>query len=259
MLVSTLTKEKYEKCDNWTTFFKKGKTLYDIPYDLSWIIMFRNLMIDEDIEFDKIETYLKENTNSSKIYPYPEYLFSAFLITPADELKVVILGQDPYFNSNECVPEAMGLSFSVPHNMIIPSSLKNIYSNLIKYRHIKNKSNSGNLWFWSSQGCLMLNASLTVEDGKKNSHKKIWKGFTDSVIKYISTYMKDIIFVIWGNDAYNKVEYINRKKHHLIISSHPSGLSANKSFKEYPAFMDCDCFGKVNEILKSINKKQIIW
>ena len=253
MMISTLTQEKYAKCDNWITFFKKGKTLCDIPYDLSWVIMFRSLIIDKDIGFDKIEKYLKEQTN--RIYPHPEYLFSAFLITPADELKVVILGQDPYFNCNE----AMGLSFSVPHNVIIPSSLKNIYSNLLKYRHIKNKSNSGNLWFWSSQGCLMLNASLTVEDGKKNSHKHLWKDMTNGIIKYISTYMKDIVFIIWGNDAYNKVEYINRKKHHLIISSHPSGLSANKSFKEFPSFMDCDCFGKTNEILKSLKKNTIVW
>lgn len=264
MSVATLTKKQYAKLDRWNDFFNNNNSIYNIPYDPSWIILFSKLRSDP--KFDNINNKLKQIINQNnriKIYPHPSHIFKAFSITPADSVKVVIIGQDPYFNhevyKNRYVPQAMGLSFSVPHDVKIPSSLSNIYLNLLKYRHIKQKPTSGNLWYWAFQGCLMLNAALTVEDGAKKSHTKLWRWFTDYVIEYISTYMNDIIFVLWGSDAYKKISLINLDKHHTIVSSHPSGLSANKPFKTYPAFMDEDHFGKINNILESTNRKKILW
>ena len=130
---------------------------------------------------------------------------------------------------------------------------------MIKYGHLKEKPKSGNLWYWASQGCLMLNAALTVEDGTKESHIKLWEWMTDYVITYISQHMNGIIFILWGAYAYKKINLIDLDKHHAIISSHPSGLSANKPFQNYPAFMNEDHFGKINEILEKSNRNKILW
>jgi uracil-DNA glycosylase len=216
---------------------------------------------------DELKKLLKEN-KGLKIYPLPKYLFASFLITPAYELKVVIIGQDPYFNNEEfftknghskLVPQGMGLSFSVPHDFTIPSSLCYIYDNLVKFKHLKKRPTTGNLSFWGAQGCLMLNTSLTVEHGKKESHMKMWKWFTDYIIKYISDNFNDIIFLIWGGHAYKKLELIDIDKHHISVSSHPSGLSANKPFGNYPSFMNKDHFGEVNKFLREKGKLEIIW
>lgn len=264
MSVAKLTKKKYSKLDRWINFFEKKQTLHDISYCPSWTILFSQLKANP--KFNNINDKLKqeiERNHRIKIYPHPSHLFKAFSITSANNVKVVIIGQDPYFNhevyKNRYVPQAMGLSFSVPQDIKIPSSLGNIYSNLLKFKHIKEKPTSGNLWFWAAQGCLMLNVALTVIDGKKKSHTNLWQWFTDYVIEYISTYMNDIIFVLWGGDAYKKISLIDLDKHHTIISSHPSGLSANKPFRTYPAFMNEDHFGKINEILESTNRTKIIW
>lgn len=264
MSISTLTKKQYAKLDRWIDFFNNNDNLYNIPYDPSWTILFAQLKSNPkfDILNNKLKKLIKQN-NKIKIYPHPSHLFKAFSITPINDLKVVFIGQDPYFNhevyENRYVPQAMGLSFSVPDDVKIPCSLSNIYLNLVKFGHLKRKPISGNLWFWAYQGCLMLNTALTVEDDSKNSHSKLWQWFTDCVINYISTYMKDIIFVIWGSKAYEKISLIDLDKHHTIISSHPSGLSANKPFKTYPSFMDEDHFGKINNILEILGHRKILW
>ena len=264
MSVITLTKKQYSKLDRWYDFFEKNNTLHNILYDPSWIIMFAQLKANP--KFNKLNDKLKQETkrnNRIKIYPLPSHIFKAFSVTPANNVKVVIIGQDPYFNhevyKNRYVPQAMGLSFSVPRGITIPSSLSNIFANLLKFGHIKQKPTSGNLWFWAVQGCLMLNTALTVEDGSKKSHTNLWLWFTDYIIEYISTYMNDVIFVLWGGDAYKKISLIDLDKHHTIISSHPSGLSANRPFRTYPSFMDEDHFGKINEILVSTNRTKILW
>ena len=263
MSLSTLTKRQYAKLDRWNNFFDNSD-LYDIPYDPSWIILFAQLKSNPS--FTKLNNKLKrlvKLNNKIKIYPHPSYVFKAFSITSLNDVKVVFIGQDPYFNhevhKNRYVPQAMGLSFSVPHDIKIPSSLSNIYANLLKFGHIKKKPNTGNLWFWAYQGCLMLNTALTVEDGTQNSHSNLWQWFSDFIIKYISTHMKNIIFVIWGSKAYAKISLIDLDIHHTIISSHPSGLSANKPFKHYPPFMDVDHFGKINNILKELGCRKILW
>ena len=130
-----------------------------------------------------------------------------------------------------------------------------IYKNLLKYGHIEKIPEHGCLDYWAYQGCLMLNTSLTVIDGEKNCHSNEWKWFTDKIIEEISNKLNNIVFVLWGGEAYKKIELIDLDKHHVIISSHPSGLSANKEFKSYPAFVNQDHFGIINSYLKD----KIIW
>jgi len=259
-----MTKENYIANINWYEFFSSGRLLGNVPYDESWAVLFS--LIKNDRKFKDIENKLRgfvALNHQIKIYPKPNHIFRAFTATPADEIKVVILGQDPYFNceyhQGTYVPQATGLSFSVPNDMPIPSSLDNIYKNLIKYGHILKKPNNGNLWFWAMQGCLMLNTAFTVEDGKKKSHSMLWEWVTNQIIRYISDHMDGIIFVLWGGDAYAKIDLIDLDKHHPIISSHPSGLSANKSFKSYPAFANNDHFGQINQLLKKMDKGEILW
>ena len=199
------------------------------------------------------------------MYPLPELLFNAFHLTHLTNLSVVIIGQDPYFNSEEIgetyCPQAMGLSFSIPVDIAIPSSLQNIYKNLITYKHIEEMPKHGNLESWALQGCLMLNSSLTVLDGSnnKNCHQHIWKWFTDEIIRYISNNTEKVVFVLWGNDALNKMPMIDLDKHEVVVSSHPSGFSVDKPLKNYPSFKDCDHFGKINDYLKKLGKPVVRW
>lgn len=256
MNIATLTKNNYSNSESWSEYFDSGKDLMNIKYHLSWIVMFANLF--KNPKYKRINDKLKElvaKNPSLKIYPLPSHISAAFMITRASNLKVVILGQDPYFHSDQ----AMGLSFSVPHDVPIPISLENIYKNMIKFGHINEMPKSGNLWFWAVQGCLMLNAALTVEDGTKEAHLALWEKCTDYIIQYISQNMENIIFVLWGGYALNKLKLIDLDKHHTIISSHPSGLSANKPLRDYPAFKDEDHFGKINKILTNKGKTKILW
>lgn len=264
MSVATLTASEYGETERWDKFFDSGKTLRDVEYDLSWFVMFSYLM--KDARFDKINEKLKalvQKDKNIKIFPFPSYVFKAFQLTKASEVKVVIIGQDPYFNceyhDGKYIPQAMGFSFSVPHGVGIPSSLNNMYENMKKNKQIKKIPESGNLWFWAVQGCLMLNAALTVEDKTKEAHLKIWEWFTNYVIEYISTNMDNIVFVLWGAYAYEKIKLIDESRHHVIVSSHPSGLSANRPFRTYPSFMDQDSFGKINKQLEKYGKKKILW
>jgi len=244
------TKICYSKEKLWN----KNIDIKNLPLCESWNNIFQILFSDKRINIlqNKINKYILEQ-NSKLLYPKPNYLFKAFNMCPFDEIKVVFIGQDPYFNKEiykeNIVPQAYGLSFSVPINFEIPSSLKNIYINLKKYNHIKNIPTHGCLDYWAYQGCLMMNSALTVVDGQKNCHSNEWKWFTNRIIEEISTRCNKVIFVLWGGEAYKKIEFINLNKHHTIISSHPSGLSANKKFKSYPAFLNQDHFGLINSHL----------
>ena len=262
--IALLTKEIYADVDGWDTYFDSGKDLKHMQYHLTWHVMFAYLF--KHIKFKKINNTLKEllrKNRKIKLYPLPSHITSAFQITPASDTRVVFIGQDPYFNSEPYnltyVPQAMGMSFSVPSGTRIPSSLENIYANMMKYGHIAKIPKSGNLWFWASQGCLMLNTALTVIDSTKESHHKLWEWFTDYVIQYISENMNNIIFVLWGWDACKKINKIDLDKHHTICSSSPSGLYASRPLQQYPAFMSEDHFGKINQILEKIGSRKIIW
>jgi uracil-DNA glycosylase len=210
----------------------------------------------EDYDFTDINKALNKSYDKN-ILPYPELVYNAFYKTKFDDIKVVILGQEPYFNIKNNIPEAMGLSFSVLENIKIPSSLKNIYKNLIDFKHLDKMPNSGNLEKWANQGCLLLNTALTVEESKKNSHSKVWQNYTDLVIKNLSDKKENLIFVLWGQNALNKLDLIDSKNHKIIISSHPSGLSYNKKLGEYNSFKETNHFGKINKYLIKYNKEPI--
>lgn len=243
--------------------------LTQLPIHNSYSEFYEGEIFQDNIKL--INKYLSYCLNFSngkvKIFPYPALVFNALNTTPLDKIKVVILGQDPYFDSEMHqvnnveteVPQAMGLSFSVPNHMKIPSSLKNIYKNLIKYKHMQEVPGHGNLSFWAYQGCLLLNTILTVQKKCQNGHKPKWSKLTDALIQFISDHTENVVFMLWGGNAYEKYKLIDNKKHKIIVSSHPSGLSCTTKFKTYECFNDTDHFGQANEYLESHNKTPIIW
>lgn len=259
---------------SWGDFFENSTVdLSKLYIHDSWKPFFKK--IKKESPWERLNKYLshclKVSENEVDIFPYPDLVFDALNVTPLNKIKVVIIGQDPYFNFEHInnpdskIPQAMGLSFSVPVGVAIPSSLNNIYKNLIKFGHIDKYPNHGNLIFWAYQGCLMLNASLTVQHGHKNSHAKFWSKITDELINYISCNCDNIIFTLWGSFALSKLDLIDEKKHHVLISSHPSGLSNNKTIfskkknKTFQSFNDTDHFGEINNILRKNGKNEIIW
>ncbi len=197
--------------------------------------------------FVELKKFLMDEINAKKIiYPHPRLFFAAFDATPFENVRVVILGQDPYHGENQ----AHGLSFSVPKDQKnIPPSLKNIY----KEAGIKNPAH-GNLEHWASQGVFLLNATLSVEATKAGSHQnKGWEQFTDAVIKKLDEEKTGIIFLMWGNFAISKKNIIDTSKHIVLTAPHPSPLSAHRGF------LGCGHFAKVNEILKARGEKEIDW
>ena len=191
---------------------------------------------------------IKEKVNYT-IYPKGEDIFNAFNTTPFNNVKVVILGQDPYHGKGQ----AHGLSFSVPNEVKTPPSLVNIFKEIDRDLGIKNYGN-GNLTKWAKQGVLLLNSTLTVRKDEAGSHQnKGWEEFTDKVISTISELKEGVIFLLWGKSAQNKQKLIDKNKHHILISSHPSPLSA------YRGFLGCGHFSVCNEILKNQNKTEINW
>jgi len=205
-------------------------------------------------EFDKeyfksIVAFLKSEKAAGKmIYPAGPMIFNAFNTTPVDKVKVVVIGQDPYHNPGE----AMGLSFSVPQGVRVPPSLKNIYKELNRDLGFTIPTH-GDLTSWAKQGVFLLNAMLTVEHKKAGSHKKIgWQDFTNAVISNLSKNRSGIIFMLWGNFAKGKKEFIDTEKHHVLEAFHPSPLAGNR-------FQGCGHFSKTNEILKANHHQPINW
>lgn len=183
------------------------------------------------------------------IYPAKENIFAALKLTPYKDVKVVIVGQDPYHGEGQ----AHGLSFSVQDHVKIPPSLKNIFKELHNDLNIP-ISNNGNLTSWAKQGVLLLNAVLTVEKDKPASHQGIgWELLTDYIIKKLNTKNTPIVFILWGNFARSKKKYITNPIHYIIESPHPSPFSANHGFfNSHP-------FSKTNEFLKSKKIAPIKW
>ncbi|KAI3778615.1 hypothetical protein L2E82_07996 [Cichorium intybus] len=183
------------------------------------------------------------------IYPPQHLIFNALNSTPFDKVKAVIIGQDPYHGPGQ----AMGLSFSVPEGIKVPSSLVNIYKELQKDLNCSIPSH-GNLERWAVQGVLLLNAVLTVRQHQANSHaKKGWEQFTDSVIETISKKKKGVVFLLWGNYAQAKSRLIDESKHHILKAAHPSGLSAHRGF------FGCRHFSRTNQILEKAATSPINW
>ncbi len=198
--------------------------------------------------FTELWKKVEERYETTKCFPPKNQIFRAIKLTPFDEVKVVIIGQDPYHNDNQ----ANGLCFSVSDKVKTPPSLKNIFKELEADLGIKKTSNE--LEMWAKQGVLLLNATLTVGAHEANSHKDLgWGQFTDFIIKEISDKKENVVFVLWGNFAQKKAGLIDTKKHFIIQSVHPSPLSARKGF------FGSRPFSKINQFLEEKGKEPINW
>ncbi len=207
-------------------------------------------------EFDKdymknLKAFLqKEKEEHYVIYPANSQIFNAFNYTPYENVKVVIIGQDPYHGKNQ----AHGLSFSVQKGISIPPSLRNIYKELQNDIPGFQYPLHGELTKWADQGVLLLNATLTVRAGEPASHqKKGWEEFTDHAIQYLSKRRTGIVFLLWGKFAQSKSELIDANKHHILKAAHPSPYSADHGF------FGCKHFSKTNEILEDNGGSGIDW
>tara|TARA_Y100000591_G_C21514389_1_gene536262 strand:+ start:46 stop:696 length:651 start_codon:yes stop_codon:yes gene_type:complete len=198
----------------------------------SWSDLFENNIIKEKIDNinQELEKELELLDNIIDIFPKPDKILNCFDLCDVEDVKVILVGQDPYINKFDIngivTPQAMGLSFSVPKGINIPPSLKNIYKELKDDLNIENLH--GDLTNWNKQGVLLLNRSLTVREGKSNSHKKMWNGFMEKVVEYINEKKSNCIFILWGNDAKKLKKLINNDKHLILEGTHPSPLGANK-------------------------------
>ena len=199
--------------------------------------------------FESLVRFLhKEKSDGRRIFPPGSQIFRAFDLTPADQVKVVILGQDPYHGPGQ----AHGLSFSVPEGIPAPPSLKNIFKEIESDMGVR-MSGYPNLENWARQGVLLLNAVLTVRSGEAASHSKIgWEQFTDAVISYISDNCEGVVFMLWGNFARGKRELIDASRHCVLEAAHPSPLARG-------AFFGCKHFSRANSWLIANGKSPINW
>ncbi len=220
-----------------------------VEMEASWL-----KILHDEFEKDymiKLKEFLKEEKEAGhKVYPKGSDIFNAFNHTSFDNLKAVILGQDPYHVDNQ----AFGLSFAVQKGITVPPSLKNIYKELQTDIPGFNIPNHGDLTKWADQGVLLLNATLTVQAGKPGSRqKKGWEIFTDTVIRKISEEKEGVVFLLWGKFAQAKSELIDDQKHYILKAAHPSPYSADNGF------FGCKHFSKTNDLLKSQGKEPIDW
>lgn len=211
-----------------------------------WDIVLKDEMKQE--YFKKLGIFVKNEYKKKQVFPPYENIFDALRFTDYDDVKVVILGQDPYHG----LGEAHGLSFSVHEGIPMPPSLQNIFKELESDLGIKRSCSD--LTDWAKQGVLLLNSIMTVEKDKPLSHKdKGWEIFTDDIIKYLNNREKPVIFLLWGSFARSKKALITNKQHYIIESVHPSPLSA------YRGFFGSKPFSKINSILKKNNIEEIKW
>lgn len=200
-------------------------------------------------EFKELIKTINKEYNEKTIYPLKEDIFNALKLTPYKDVKVLIMGQDPYHGEGE----ANGLAFSVKKDIKIPPSLRNIFKELKSDLKI-NMPNHGDLTKWAKEGVLLLNSSLTVIKDTPNSHKNLgWEDFTDYIIKKINKKETPIVFILWGNNAKEKESLITNNKHLIIKSTHPSPFSAHKGF------LGSKPFSKSNNFLIKNNLKPINW
>ena len=200
--------------------------------------------------FTELQQFVRKEYLNTVIYPHPQNIFRAFDLCPIDSVQVVILGQDPYHGDNQ----ANGLSFAVADTQRIPPSLRNIFKEVESDIGMPLQHSSGDLERWARQGVLLLNATLTVQAHAPGSHqKKGWEEFTDAIIRKLSDEREHLVFILWGNYAKAKGVHINRTKHLVIESAHPSPLAA------YGGFFGSKPFSKTNEYLALHDKKPIDW
>ncbi len=217
------------------------------PLGGGWDELLAPLFADE--RYKKIREFLKEEYSTHVVYPDMYDLYNCFRYTPLNEVKAVLLGQDPYHNPNQ----AHGLCFSVKKGVQLPPSLVNIYKEIETDLGIK-QPDCGDLTKWAKSGVLLMNTTLTVRAHMANSHSRCgWAWFTDSVIKLISENTENVVFILWGGNARSKAPLIDGSKHLILQCPHPSPLSA------FSGFFGCKHFSKTNEYLISHGKQPIDW
>lgn len=198
--------------------------------------------------FKKLESFIERELQDETVYPPKEQIFEALRLCPFERVKIVIVGQDPYHGPDQ----AHGLAFSVQKGVKLPPSLKNIYKELAKDLGLS-PPDHGNLEAWAKQGVLLLNAALTVRRGEPGSHrKKGWEIFTDKVVQILNDKKDHVVFILWGNYAKEKGSRIDRAKHCVLESAHPSPFSASKFFGNRH-------FSKANRFLESKMSGQVNW
>jgi len=200
--------------------------------------------------FHQLRAFLREEKqNGAQVFPPGPEIFSAFNRTPFDQVKVVIIGQDPYHGPGQ----ANGLCFSVAPGVRTPPSLKNIFKEIESDLGIAIPEH-GDLGYWADQGILLLNATLTVRAREAGSHqKKGWEPFTDAVIRILSEQREGLVFLLWGGFAKKKAAKIDAEKHHVLKAAHPSPLAAHNGF------FGCRHFSQTNELLEGMDKSPIDW
>lgn len=199
--------------------------------------------------FAELKSFLVQERAAHAVYPKGRDIFRAFHATPFEQVRVVILGQDPYHGPGQ----AHGLCFSVPDGVALPPSLQNIFQELRRDLHLP-QPETGNLSPWATQGVLLLNATLTVRAGEAGSHQgKGWERFTDAAISALSKQREGLVFLLWGRYAQQKESLIDAERHYLLKAPHPSPLSAHRGF------LGCGHFGQVNELLAAQGAAAIDW
>lgn len=200
--------------------------------------------------FSELAAFVRKEYQEETVYPPPKFIFNSFSLCPFDSVKVVILGQDPYHGKGQ----ANGLCFAVNDGVSLPPSLQNIFKEIESDLGVPMKNRSGDLSRWARQGVLLLNATLTVRANLAGSHQgKGWERFTDAVIRVLSEECEHLVFILWGNYAKAKGTHIDREKHLVLESAHPSPFSASSGF------FGSRPFSKTNEYLVTNGKEPIDW
>lgn len=221
--------------------------MHMFPITKNWFELLKNELNSK--EFKELQTFLNNEYATYKIYPEAKNVFNALNLVKYDDVKVVIIGQDPYHQPHQ----AHGLCFSVLEGTKLPPSLQNIFKE-IEDETGKKPNTNGNLTSWAKQGVLLLNSILTVRESCPNSHKnKGWELITSKIIKLLSERKDPVIFLLWGANAIQLGKDIDRSRHYVLTCAHPSPLSA------YNGFFGCGHFNKTNEILRKLGKKEIEW
>ncbi|TDM11990.1 uracil-DNA glycosylase [Macrococcus lamae] len=213
---------------------------------MNWETIFKD--IKEKHDFTNMDDFLEKAYTTKTIYPARKNIYNAFKYTPFDQVKVVILGQDPYHGPDQ----AHGLAFSVKNGTKFPPSLRNMYKELEADTGCTRST--GELTGWAEEGVLLLNTVMTVEHGAAHSHKGIgWEAFTDEVIQAVSNHKEHVVFILWGKPAQAKLSLIDESKHKVLKSVHPSPLSASRGF------FGSKPYSQTNHYLKSHGIKPIDW
>lgn len=213
---------------------------------MEWEDVFQS--IKEENDFSELESTLEEKYESGEVFPPREQIYTAFELTPFENVRVVILGQDPYHGKGQ----SHGLAFSVNDGVKIPPSLRNMYKELESDLGIRRTT--GSLKDWAKEGVLLLNTVLTVDANQANSHRGLgWEPFTDGIISHVSDNLEHVVFILWGKPAQKKEKLIDASKHCIIKSTHPSPLSAHRGF------FGTRPFSRANDYLEAHGRKPVDW